>query len=116
MAIAAILSAQIDDPLAWKKAHLSIVKAGLVIGIVEDHPNAAYISSRLCTTSLVNKLVGRNDVDADPTYDLSAELERLRQRVNPGDLDALDKILKFNPEVSGVDIQSKIMHLINETE
>jgi hypothetical protein len=40
----------------------------------------------------------------------------LRQRVNPGDLDALDKILKFNPEVSGVDIQSKIMHLINETE
>ncbi len=97
-AIEAILSAQIDDPLAWKQAHLPIGKAGLAIGIVDDHPDAAYISSRLGTAGLVNKLLGRNDADADLTDDLSAEFERLRQCVNPGDLDALDKILKFIPE------------------
>ncbi len=34
MAIEAILFAQIDDPLAWKQAHLPISKAGLAIGIV----------------------------------------------------------------------------------
>jgi hypothetical protein len=40
----------------------------------------------------------------------------LRQRVNPGDFDALDKILKFIPEAPVADIQSKIMHLMNEAE
>ncbi len=65
---------------------------------------------------MVNKLLGHNDVDADPTDNLSAEFERLRQRVNSGDLGALDKILQFNPEASGASIQSKIMHLMNETE
>ncbi len=78
MAIEAILSALIDDPLAWKQAHLPISKAGLAIGIVEDHPDTAYISSRLGTAALVNKLFGRNDADADPTDDLSAEFECLR--------------------------------------
>ncbi len=37
-------------------------------------------------------------------------------RVNLGDLDALDKILKLNLEAPVVDIQSKIMHLMNEAE
>jgi hypothetical protein len=46
MVIEAILSAQINDSLAWKQAYLPIGKAGLAIGIVEDHPNATYISSR----------------------------------------------------------------------
>jgi hypothetical protein len=91
-------------------------KAGLAISIVDDHPNTAYISSRLGTTSLVNKLLGRNDADGDPTDDLSAEFERLRQCVNPGDLDALDKILKFIPEAPVAGILSKIMHLMNEVE
>ncbi|CAM6023946.1 unnamed protein product [Sphagnum balticum] len=104
MAIEAIFSAQIDDPLAWTQAHLPIGKAGLAIGIVEDHPDAAYISSRLGTASLVNKLFGRNNVDADPTDDLSAEIERLCQRINLGDLAALDKILQFNPEAPSADI------------
>jgi hypothetical protein len=115
MAIEAILSAQIDDPLACKQAHLPIGKAGLAIGILEDHPDVAYISSRLGTASLVNKLLSRNDADADAdlTSDLYVELERLRQRVNPGDLTALDKILEFNPEAPCANIQSKIMH---ETE
>jgi hypothetical protein len=116
MAIKAILSAQIDDPLAWKQAHLPIGKAGLAIGIVDDHPDAAYISSRLGTAGLINKLLGHNDADANPTDDLSAEFERLRQHVNPGDLNALDKILKFIPEVPVAGIQSKIMHLMNEAE
>jgi hypothetical protein len=40
----------------------------------------------------------------------------LCRRINPGDLNALDKILKFNLEAPGAGIQSKIMHLINETE
>jgi hypothetical protein len=62
---------------------LLIGKAGLTIGIVEDHPNAAYISSCLGTAGLVNKLLGRNDVDTDPTNDLSAEFERLRQLLPP---------------------------------
>jgi hypothetical protein len=88
----------------------------LAIGIIENHSDAAYISLRLGTTSLVNKLLGHNDVDTDPTDDLSAQFERLRQCVNPGDLIALDKILQFNPEAPGVVIQSKIMHLMNETE
>jgi hypothetical protein len=114
MAIEAILSAQIDDPLAWKQAHLLIDKAGLAIGIVDDHPDAAYISSRLGTAGLVNKLLDRNDTDL--TDDLSVEFKRLCQRVNPGDLNALDKILKFNLEAPVVDIQSKIVHLMNEAE
>jgi hypothetical protein len=100
MVIEAILSAQINDPLAWKQAHVPIDKAGLAIGIVNDHIDAAYIRSRLGTVGLVSKLLGRNDADADPIDDLSAEFKRLRQRVNPGDLDALDKILKFNLEAS----------------
>jgi hypothetical protein len=54
MAIEAIFSAQIDDPLAWKQAHLPIGKAELAIGIVEDHPDATYINSRLGTIGLVN--------------------------------------------------------------
>jgi hypothetical protein len=116
MAIKAILSAQIDDPLAWKQAHLPIGKARLAIGIVDDHPNAAYISSRLGTAGLVNKLLGRNDIDADSTDDLSVEFEHLRQRVNPGDLNALDKILKFIPKAPVASIQSKIMHLMNGAE
>jgi hypothetical protein len=116
MAIEAIFFAQIDNPLAWKQAHLPIGKAGLAIGIVEDHPDTAYINSRMGTVSLVNKLFGRNDADADPTDDLSAEFEHLHQRVNPGDLTALDKILQFNPEALCAGIQSKIMHLMNENE
>jgi hypothetical protein len=40
----------------------------------------------------------------------------LRQHVNLGDLATLEKILEFNPEASGANIQSKIMHLMNETE
>jgi hypothetical protein len=116
MAIEAILSAQIVDPLAWKQAHLPIGKARLAIGIVEDHPDAAYISSRLGIADLINKLLGRNDADADPTDDLNVEFERLRQRVNLGDFATLDKILKFNPEAPGAGIHSKIMHLMNETE
>jgi hypothetical protein len=56
MAIEAILCAQIVNPLAWKQAHLVISKAGLAISIVEDHPDAAYISSCLGTAGLVNKL------------------------------------------------------------
>jgi hypothetical protein len=44
MVIKAILSAHIDNPLAWKQAHLPIDKAGLAIGIVKDHPNVTYIS------------------------------------------------------------------------
>ncbi|CAK9193849.1 unnamed protein product [Sphagnum troendelagicum] len=116
MAIEAILFAQIDDPLAWKQAHLPIGKAELAIGIIKDHHDAAYIGSRLGTTGLVNKLLGRNNADMDPTSNLSAEFERLRQRINPGDLVTLDKILQFNPEALGTDIQSKIMHLMNETD
>jgi hypothetical protein len=77
MPIKAILSAQINDPLRWKQAHLLIGKAGLVIGIIENNPDAAYISSRLGTVSLVNKLLSRNNADADPTVDLSAEFQRL---------------------------------------
>jgi hypothetical protein len=95
MAIEAILSTQIDDLFEWKQAHLSIGKAGLAIGIVEDHFDAAYISSRLGIAGLVNKLLGRNDANADPIDDLSAEFARLRQHVNPGNLTALDKILQF---------------------
>jgi hypothetical protein len=93
MAIEAILSAQINDPLAWKQAHLPIGEAGLAIGIIENHPDVAYISSRLGTAGLVNKLLGYNDADANPTNDLSAEFECLRQHVNLGDLVALNKIL-----------------------
>jgi hypothetical protein len=37
----------------------------LAIGIIEDHPNAGYISSRLGTASFVNKLFDYNDVDVD---------------------------------------------------
>jgi hypothetical protein len=65
----------------------------LAIGIVEDHPDAAYISSRLGTIGLVNKMLGCNVVDADSIDDLSAEFECLRQRVNSDDLATLDKIL-----------------------
>jgi hypothetical protein len=50
----------------------------LAIGIFDDHPNAAYISSRLGTASLVNRLLGHNDADTDSTDGLSAEFERLR--------------------------------------
>jgi hypothetical protein len=88
----------------------------LAIGIIEDHPDTAYINLRLGTDGLVNKLLGRNDANANSTDDLSTEFERLCQRVNPGDLTALDKILQFNPEASGAGIQSKIMFLMNETE
>ncbi len=88
----------------------------MAIGIVDNHPDAAYISSCLGIAGLVNKLLGRNDADADPTNDVSAEFERLRQRINLGDLDALHKIFKFNPEASVAGIQSKIMHLMNEVE
>jgi hypothetical protein len=95
---------------------LSISKAGLAIGIVKDHLDAAYISSHLGTTGLVNKLFSRNIADVNATNDLSAEFERLCQRVNLGDLTALDKILQFNPEVPVAGIQSKIMHLMNEAE
>ncbi|CAK9256716.1 unnamed protein product [Sphagnum jensenii] len=116
MAIEAILFAQIDDPLAWKQAHLPIGKAELAIGIIKDHHDAAYIGSRLGTAGLVNKLLGRNNADMDPTSNLSAEFERLRQRINPGDLVTLDKILQFNPEALGTNIQSKIMHLMNKTD
>jgi hypothetical protein len=116
MAIEAILSAQIDDPLTWKQAHLPIGKAGLAIGIIDNHPDVAYINSRVGTTGLVNKLLSCNDANADPTDNLSAEFERLRQRVNPGDLDALDKIFKFILEASVAGIHSKIMHLMNEAK
>jgi hypothetical protein len=116
MVIEAILSAQIVDPFASKQAHLAIGKAGLAIDIVEDHFDATYISSCLGIAVLVNKLFSRNDADADSIDDLSAEFERLLQRVNLGDLVALDRILQFNPEAPGIDIQSKIMHLMNETE
>jgi hypothetical protein len=75
MAIEAIFSAQIDDLLAWKQAHMPIGKVGLAIGIIKDHPDAAYINSCLGITGLVNKLFGRND--AESTNDLSAEFERL---------------------------------------
>jgi hypothetical protein len=61
-------------------------------------------------------LLARNDADTDPTDDLSIEFERLRQCVNPCDLDALDKILKFNLKAPVAGIQSKIMHLMNEAE
>jgi hypothetical protein len=88
----------------------------LAIGIVENHPDAAYISSHLGIAGLVNKLLGRNDADADSTDDLSVEFERLCHRVNPGDFVALDKILQFNPEASCAGIQSKIMHLMNKIE
>jgi hypothetical protein len=70
----------------------------------------------LGTAGLVNKLLGHNNADVDPTDDLSSEFERLRQRVDPSDLDTLDKILKFNPEAPVAGIQSKIMHLMNEVE
>ncbi len=40
----------------------------------------------------------------------------MHQRVNPSDLDALDKILKFNPKALVAGIQSKIMHLMNEAK
>jgi hypothetical protein len=116
MAIEAILSTKIDNPLAWKQAHLPIGKVGLAIGIIEDHPNVAYISLCMGTAGLVNKLLGYNDTDADPTDDLSAEFERLRQRVNLGDVATLDKMLQFNPYAPGTSVQSKIMHLMNETE
>jgi hypothetical protein len=86
----------------------------LAIGIIDDHADAAYISSRLGIAGLVNKLLGRNDANVDSTDDLSVEFERLCQRVNPGDLDALNKILKFNPEALVIGIQSKIMHLTIE--
>jgi hypothetical protein len=36
--------------------------------------------------------------------------------INPEDLTVLDKILQFNPEAPCAGIQSKIMHLMNETE
>jgi hypothetical protein len=104
MAIEVILFTQIDDSFAWKQAHLSVGKAGLTIGIVEDHPDVAYINSRLGIVSLVNKLLGRNDVDADPTNDLSAEFERLHQCVNLSNLATLDKIFQFNLEAPGVGI------------
>jgi hypothetical protein len=65
----------------------------LTNGIVEDHPDAAYISSRFGIAGLVNKLLGRNDVDTNPTNNLSVEFERMHEHVNPGDLTALDKIL-----------------------
>ncbi len=92
--IEAILSAQIDDPLVWKQAHLPIGKAGLTISIVEDHPDAIYINSRLGTAGLVNKLLDRNIVNADPILidDLSIEFEHLHQCVNPNNF-TLDKIL-----------------------
>jgi hypothetical protein len=70
----------------------------------------------LGTAGLVNKLFGRNDVDADSTDDLIVEFERLRQCVYSGDLDALDKILTFNLEALVAGIQSKILHLMNEAE
>jgi hypothetical protein len=52
----------------------------------------------------------------DLTDDLSVKFEHLHQCINPGDLDALDKVLKFNPEALVAGIQSKIMHLMNEAE
>jgi hypothetical protein len=65
---------------------------------------STYINLRLGTVALVNKLLGRNDVNANLTDNLSAEFERLHQRVNLGDFVALDKILQFNPEVPCVGI------------
>jgi hypothetical protein len=88
----------------------------LAIGIINDHPDAAYINSRLGIAGMVNKLLGCNDTNLDPTDDLSVEFEHLHQLVNPGDLDALDKILKFIPEALVAGIQSKIVHLMNEAE
>jgi hypothetical protein len=88
----------------------------MVIGIVEDHSDVTYISSRLGTTGLVNKLLNRNNADVDLTNNLNAECECLCQRVISGHLTALDKILQFNPKASGADIQSKIMHLMNDTK
>jgi hypothetical protein len=88
----------------------------LAIGIVEDHPDAAYISSRLGTAGLVNKLLDCDVVDVDSTDDLSAEFEHLRQRVNASDVVALDKIFQFNPKAPVADIQSKIMHLMSEAK
>jgi hypothetical protein len=38
-------------------------------------------------------LLGCYIADTDPTNNLSVEFERLRQRVNPSNLIALDKIL-----------------------
>jgi hypothetical protein len=76
----------------------------LAIGIVEDHLDIAYINSRLGTTGLVNTLLSCNNTDANPTNDLSAEFEHLRQHINPGDLAALDKILEFNPEAPSANI------------
>jgi hypothetical protein len=55
----------------------------------------------LDTASLVNKLLCRNVIDADPTDDLSTEFERLHQHVNPSNLAALDKIFHFNLEALG---------------
>jgi hypothetical protein len=52
----------------------------------------------------------------DATNDLSTEFEHLRQHVNPGNLAALNKILQFNPEAPGTNIESKIMHLMNKAE
>jgi hypothetical protein len=95
---------------------LPISKARLAIGIVEDHLNTAYISSRPSTVGLVNKLFSRNFADAELTDHLSAKFECLHQHVNPGDLAALDKILQFNLEALGAGIQSKIMHLMNEAK
>jgi hypothetical protein len=40
----------------------------------------------------------------------------LRQCVNLGNLNALNKILKFNPKAPVAGIQSKIMHLMNKAE
>jgi hypothetical protein len=54
----------------------------LAIGIVKDHPDTAYINSRLGTADLVNKLLGHNDADPNPTDDLSAEFACLHQHVN----------------------------------
>jgi hypothetical protein len=95
---------------------MSIGKAGLAISIVDDHPDVAYINLLLGIAGLVNKLLGRNDANANPTDDLSAEFERLCHCNDSSDLDALDKILKFNLETLVADILSKIMHLMNEAD
>jgi hypothetical protein len=92
MAIEAILSAQIDDTIAWKQAHLPIGKVGLAIGIDEDHPDPTYISLCMGIAGLVNKLLGRNDADTDLTNNLCIEFARLCEHVNPGDFAALEKI------------------------
>jgi hypothetical protein len=72
-------------------------KARFAIGINEDHLDVAYISSRLGTAGLVNKLLGRTDVDADPSDNLIAKFQRLRQRVNPGDLVAWTRSSSSTP-------------------